>query len=476
MTLRRQVDLSFRVLIAAIGLAISCSGTATARAPSVWELTPYRVRIVTAFTADPQFTTRLRADVTNGLTQSAEATLGAAWHVTINDAALTLRREILTHLESLQIGDLPEELLEAEAETDKVMFLGIDVGPSGWRVAARDLDLRTRQLGLPISRVVVQREQLADEAFRAVRAAFVPLAKIDNVADTTVDLRMRAAGLVPPDRATIVPAVGDIFRPVLRLSDRYGRLRRTDALEWTYLVVGVSDEERVITHLHTGLRSPLGRAGGARVESLAIAQRVPERTTRLELVSRTKRDRRLPGYEIHSYHPPGKATTLLGRTDQQGTIAVPAEPRGLNMLLVKHGGELLARLPVVPGLVETLRAEIPDDDLRLEAEGFITGMQENLVDWVARRQLLAARIRARLEDGAADEAQKLFVELRQLGTPEQFAQSIRIQRRKSSAEDPRVQAKIDKLFNDTQEAVKRFSNESEIAQLESQLAAARKPK
>ncbi len=475
MTACRRRSRRIRIGLWATWLAFAiASSSAEARAPSVWELSPYRVQVLPIFASDPRLTARTQSDLQKDLIDAADAALGAACQIEFVTVKPEPHAFVAGSLDALRADHVPKELLDADA--DKLIVLAVTRDSGAWQVSSREVDLRTRLLGPTVNRTVVQTEQLGDQAFQAMKTALVPLAKIEHVEEESVDLRMRAAALLPPDRAAIIPAVGDLYRPVLRLSDRYGKLRRTEPLEWTYLAVGAVSEDRVIGHLHSGLRSPLGRTGGGRVESLALAVRPAASSTKIELVARGKSARRLSGYEVYAYRPPAKATTLLGRTDQAGTIELPSKPHGLSMLLVKHGGEALARLPVVPGVAEILTAEIPDDSLRLEAEGFITGLQESLVDWVARRQLLSARIRARLEANEIDDAQRLVIELRQLGPSEQFVQALKAQRRKSVSDDPRVQVKLDKLFNDTQEAIKRFAGDTEIKQLESELAAAKQTK
>ena len=48
----------------------------------------------------------------------------------------------------------------------------------------------------------------------------------------------------------------------------------------------------------------------------------------------------------------------------------------------------MTRLPMVPGLEPQLAGEIPNHDPRLETEGFLLGMREELVDVVLRRRIL----------------------------------------------------------------------------------------
>jgi hypothetical protein len=49
---------------------------------------------------------------------------------------------------------------------------------------------------------------------------------------------------------------------------------------------------------------------------------------------------------------------------------------------VRSGQHLLARLPFVPGLTQTLSADLPDDSVRLSVEGSVSLIQADLVDLV----------------------------------------------------------------------------------------------
>ena len=87
-------------------------------------------------------------------------------------------------------------------------------------------------------------------------------------------------------------------------------------------------------------------------------------------------------------------TEPLGVTDAAARSSCRGDGR-LQLLYVKNGKQLLARLPVLPGQSESLLAALVDDDRRLQAEGLVIALQSRALDLVARREILAARFRAR---------------------------------------------------------------------------------
>ena len=244
-------------------------------------------------------------------------------------------------------------------------------------------------------------------------------------------------------------------------------------MEWTYLIVTEVDNGQAICQVYSGLRNPLGGRRRGRTEQYALLLRSPPGTTRLVLRSRTDPARRLIGYDVYAYGPESKATVHLGRTGSDGGIDVPPGPQRLRLLLVKHGDALLVRLPIVPGEAPQLTAVVPDDDRRLQAEGLIVGLQENLVDSVVRRAILAAQTRNRIEEGKLDEAGQLIEELRRLRTQQQFLLQLEKERQRLVSDDPVVQRKIDKLFDDTTKLLGSYLMPQELETLEAEWNRAR---
>ena len=324
---------------------------------------------------------------------------------------------------------------------------------------------------------VWQSGKLRDAAFRAVWQAFSPLAQIVSVEKKVVTLRLRATGLLPEaarDRSVVAVAPGDVFQPVIRHNDRYGQLRGVNPIAWTFLAVEEVAERGLTCQLHTGLRTPLSGRRRGQYEQLALAVVPTDKTTRLILQSRTEPNQVLPGYDVYSHPPDSKTTELIGRTDREGSVVVRPGEHTLRVLLVKHGGEFLARLPLVPGMQAEATAQIANDDQRLEAEGFITGLQEELIDLVTRREVLLAQIKKRMEKKELDEAAKLVRQLQGLESREDFDLYLAEEQKKVFSSDRLIQAKIDQMFRKTRELVNEYLDPKVIDQLDRQVRNAQK--
>ncbi len=192
-------------------------------------------------------------------------------------------------------------------------------------------------------------------------------------------------------------------------------------------------------------------------------------STILTLRSRTEPHKPLSGYKVFSRVPGFKAATLLGRTDRQGQLLIPPERHLLRVLLIKNGREPIARMPMVPGLEPEMTTEIANDDLRLWAEGFNFALQEELLDIVARQRIYDVLIKARIEDGKLEQAEKMLEMLRKLPTNEQFSLRVLQEKNRFATNDYVVQKKIDRFLNDTITAIHRYLNPQTLVELDRML-------
>lgn len=462
------------LMLAVLTLYFARVSTAAAATSIVWEIMPYRIQLLLSLAPEPELTPRLRAAIEAKVLERAEKTIGAAWDLSVGQITPELEAKMRLPLNELDIDALPAPLIDSDA--DKLLLAVVRVTDGGYHVEARDYDLHARLTGSAAVRTVAQRELLADAMFQAVLTAFAPLARVEKVEDKLVSLRLRAGSLPPTDPSIGFVGPGDVFRPILRSNERSGKFRKLMPIDWTYLTVEHVNEADVECQLYSGLRSPLTGRRRGNIESLALLVRPTGGSTDIELRSRMvgndpKTVRPMAGYAIYAHPAGAPETVLLGRTDGDGKLRVAADDSPVRILLVKHGGEPLARLPIVPGLIPRLQVEITDDDQRLVAEGIIVGMQERFVDLIARRQVLITRIRALLEDNKSTEAKTMLEELRTMGRQEDYINEIRMRKQRAVADDKRMQKKIDKLFDDTEQVVIRYLNSSEVEKLAGEIAA-----
>ena len=454
-----------------LAVAMMLGAIAPAAAQSVWELTPYRIRVVVAAGYSPELTPRLMADLGADLVFRADGLVGAAWDLTVDEAQPELARGILDDPRAITLESIPKDLLDF----DKVMLLAILPRHSEYEIVARELDVRTRTFGTSIELLATQTRVLQETTFRAVLGAFAPLAEIvpPEEKETEILLRLRASGFPSRDEAYSPVVPGSLFQPIIRYDDRQGKPKRIMVTPWTLLRVREVSEKGLTCETHSGIRSPLGGRRRGRVSQLALAVIDPKKPSRLVLKSRSDPDRVLVGYDVYAQAPGSKATELIGRTDYRGSVSIGPSELVLRTLYIKHGGALLARLPMVPGVSSQLEVRIADDDLRLEAEGFITGVQQELVDTVSRRAMLYARAKSRLEAGQLDEADSLIHELHVLGDPDKLAVLLDKEKKRTFSKDAAMQRKIEIMFDDTRKLLFEYIDPKQADELDEQLRKAR---
>jgi hypothetical protein len=278
----------------------------------------------------------------------------------------------------------------------------------------------------------------------------------------------------PASRALVEP--GMVLRPVVRRNDRSGEPVKggIQAVRWTLIEVDARREALLDCTLHSGFRAPIPARGGVRTERLALLVRPICESTRLVLLARDDPNKRLAGYDVHLKIPGEEESQPLGATDDFGTIDLAREQGGLRLLYVRSGRQLLARLPIVFGQAEELVATVVDDDARLQTEGFVAALHARALDLVARREILASRIRARIEEANLPEAQKLLDEFRKLETRADLSRDLDAQQRQVETGDRLTQARVDKLLADARKLLlsKALSDEM-LNELTRELAAGR---
>jgi hypothetical protein len=487
-----------------LALALLCTTALRSFAQDeVWELQPYAITVIVADDDTPLISASLRDDLEREILTRSDLSVGAAWSVQVKFADFALSRAMQNGLKQVTIRQVAD-FLHPEAEKagrpsasraadalpaatsekdpviedqrtadrisgDKVMLLALAARPGGIAIQVRELDVRTRIWGAEQEALVGQVERVPEEAFLSLTRAFSPLAAVDDVGRETKEvlLRFRAGALPPRDPAIRFIAPGAIYRPVLRYSDRLGAWSKSQVVPWTYLYVESLEQQGTLARCktHSGLRDPVTGRRRGRLESLALAVVRPTGDTLLRLESRVEPKRPLAGYEIFAYGPDNKETVLLGRTDREGGLRIEPFGHPLRLLVVKNGGAFLAKLPLVPGLDDELVASVPDDLERLEVEGFITGMQEYLVDLITRRQILAEIIRKSLADGNLDRAESALKRLQSLEDAETLDLRLKVEQSRLRSKDRVIQARIDKLFEDTKTIVGRFIDGRTVEEL-----------
>jgi hypothetical protein len=175
---------------------------------------------------------------------------------------------------------------------------------------------------------------------------------------------------------------------------------------------------------------------------------------------------------VFAQKPGDEALAPIGVTNIAGQVAIPAGKTPLQFLLIKHGGQLFAKIPLLAGEKQRIDIPLPDDDARLAAEASLAAVREDLVDVVARQNILISRARQKIEKKDYTTAEELLRSLNDLPSRQQFKFTLDTAKRSLRSDDPQMQRRIDRLFDATDSLLTQFLDMGPINKINDELRAA----
>ncbi len=443
-------------------------GAISVQANDAPELRPYQVQLRVTFEAHPALSPMGQQAVVAEMAETGQRCLGEMWQT-----------EIL--LEPPLAGDLPaglERRMAAAAQSlaakyDKLFSLVVSVESEGFRVAGLEWDAATQQSGLPTTAYAASREELATALWQVTQQAFRPVAVIAG-GGGNVGLLARAGELPPPDADWTPQQSGRMWEPFYRFYGPDLKLKKIQPVPWTFVLVDKLMRSYGQGKVLSGLRDPLTRRR-QRTDVVALAVAPHGFATELRLVSGPKPQ---AGVEIDVYFDLKTPLRLI--SDRHGSATVGRDPTHPHPWIhIRSGQEILAKLPMVPGLHAVDILELPDDSLRLRVEGEVAFLQAELMDAVARRATLMATARKRLKAKQWTEVSDAIKQVREIRKIEEFAvqlEAIRINGVESAkvARDRAAEARIKQLCVDAKELIAVYLDPDKVRQLEEELNELRK--
>lgn len=447
---------------AALGDPISAQeSTAKEHSPSTaWELRPYQIRVVIAMEPSPS-SPRLEEELRAYLPARATAVVGGAWRLETSAASAELRSQLLSEPTSLKVDGLDEPALSA----DKVIVLVVRRPRDVEQIYARELDTASGLWNSPVVVDVPQAEALPHAVFQAMLAAFAPLARIEAVEKEGATLRLRAGAIQRRDPALARLADGVVFRPVLILANKSDMPAGPTSVPWTFLVPTETSGSVVKCQLVTGLAGTVIPDFHPLRQRLAVGVSPAQRPTRVKLVSEASGDVALEGYEVVTDQgvkasAAGPQSAMLGRSNREGIVVVPPNPQTLRMLLVRQNNQLLARLPLLPGLDDEVVVPLPDVRSGLAIAAAIEEISDAALDLVARREVLAVRIKAAESGGQSDLTQRLKEQLQKLPSADSLATRLATQQQALQSADKATQLRLQSRLSEVHKLIEKLKDSS----------------
>jgi hypothetical protein len=465
----------------ALSLFLLITFASSARAQLTWEYSPYDIRLWIAADNHPALSGELVSRIGQDVKSACRGSTGYVWSVRIEEPPASLAFDAVYHPDAITV----ERLLELDANMlrgDKIVLLSVRESEGEFIVASRELDLPTRLWSDEVRFSTLHEGEIIPLASLAMVDVVRPIAKIDRVQGRNVRARLRAGGLITEPQTPASVAVGQVMQPVVRRNARNGEPLKNGiyAPNWSYLLVEEQTESAVHFALHSGFASVIPVKGGPRTERLALGFNPRNETTRLQIRSRpavvsrgaAPVSRPLAGYEVFVKNPGDENTEFVGLTDVQGMIELESGEQPLRLFYIRNGGQLLGRLPLVVGHHAEATANVIDDDARLLAEAYVKALQSRVMDLVARREILAVRIRAKLKQGEYDAAKELVDEFRRLPSRAQLARELEDAQRRIGNVQGISGRRIEKQFLDGQRLVARFLDPNAADRLANEVAEA----
>jgi hypothetical protein len=479
------------------------------------ELQPYQVEIRVGFESDPRFDDEFRQSVFDGVREGLERYVGNLWRSTIVEERGRIFAG-LAALRRLRVEDLPKDA--AAGEVQKVYFLSVRSSGPGYRLAGREWDVITRQLGELAVRSVSGSGEISEGLLAVLREVFRPLAAVEISKSGTATLRARGGEFPPRDPAWLPLQAGRTFEIYYCFLNKDRAIERVQQVPFTYLTAGDETSRGVAAGmLASGLRAPLTARRRIQVLALGITHRRPE--TQLTLVTRPPARKPLGGVEVEvssdrltpeerrktaeqndsrtagdqngqaaekgdgnkvlEKQTPAPAPEKRPRfvADRGGVVHLTASlaPSGNPVwLFVRSGQVLLARVPIVPGAQSSEVLELPDDTLRLEIEGSVSTLQAELVDAVARRAVLMAVARARAKAGQWEAMSEALKQLDEMPKAASFAANINAIRQPAlkaarARRDRTTEERVKKLCDEALELVTNYLDEEKLKELKDEV-------
>lgn len=390
----RPIILGLSVCLTTAGAACAAPEDATAAAIPI-ERQPYRIEVHLSVDPAARIDALKRAAILDEWLTLVRRFVGAPWDLRIRAAAGPLAGRSIEAL-------TPEMCAELGTEFDKfwIIRIGVDSSSGGYLITGREYDVATLRLGAVQSKTAVIDAEIPRALVGFSIELFNPVAVISGQEGGRALLTVRGASLSPASPIGAVAAPGTVFIPLRLTTTRDGKpliLR----IPYTYLKVESITGSVARCAFVKGISDPLSKRWPRPYTFAAIGIKPGDSPLKLRFMTR-KNQVEVPvaGYVLTTRVVPDGSPREVGVTDRSGRIEIqPQFARGLVMVrLLAGNAEPLFEVPMMPG-ESTEERLIPirllPQAVRLETE--LDSLRDQVVDLVAVRARLEARMKARLE-------------------------------------------------------------------------------
>ena len=398
------------ITLATLVVAAGADRPAPTDPPVPLGLRPYAIRAHISFDPYARIDRALRLQVVDAWLDLVDRFVGDPWRV---DAVAELAPLAAAALETLGA----DALKPLGAGVDKVWAIqGHRAGPV-LLLEGRELDCQTGRLG-EVHRVEVRDAvDLPRGLLTLARSLFEPVADVGESKDGGVTFQVQGGAIPPSSPAGTIAPVGSVFRAFRLFLGKDDAVAEIREIPYSYFRV----EERVGAaarcSIIKGLGDPLTNRFARRNRVVALGIQPARASTRLRFLLKGDKTP-AAGYKLMARAAEPEAKPYeVGITDRDGRVELPPDfAEGLVMVRVIAGNdEPMADLPVMPGETRAERAIIIEARPRtLDLEAKLDALRDTIIDVVASRSRLEARMKARLDGNEYAGFDEAMAEFRKL--------------------------------------------------------------
>jgi len=381
--------------------------------------------------------------------------VGAPWELEVAEGDGPLANDTLDQLGAKAVMPLASGF-------DKAWMIVVEPATHGYSFSGREFDVLTVRLG-PTCRRPAPYPADAPRALLSLSLdLFAPTAEIGAMVGGGVRITVRGASLPASSETGRVVSVGSVFRPIRIFQRPDGSVISIEEIRRSFLRVTEREGSSSRCDIISGLRDPLSRRAARKNVLVALGVKPASIPTRLRYVM-DKDKKPAAGFKLIARSVPEALTRDLGMTDREGRISVPPGIDSLVIFrLMAADVEPLDEFPAMPG--ETLEERtilINPKPQTVALETQLNALRDDLVDLVATRKRLEARLQAREKGQQWDEIEELLKEYRALTPRDEY--TARLTKLKDDAAQKQAETKTAiltktamALVTDTQALIDRY--------------------
>jgi len=420
-----RLTVALAVLGAAAVGQVRAYGQETAKEPAqsppreAIEQRPYHISVHLSCDRSARIDAAGRADLLHDWQILVRRLIGAPWVLSIAPAS--------SPLANLDPEGLEPQAFSSLASFDKVWVVRIARSESEGALAfaGREYDTASRRLGPLQRRTALTMSDAPRALLQFTQDLFNPIAEITGQEGEHAILNVQGAALLPATPAGAVVSKGTVFLPLRVVSLTNGKVQVL-RIPYTYLQVESVEGPVARCKIISAMRDPFTKRILRPNSLAALGLKAGSSPIQLRFVTKPNQAP-AAGYTVTARLVPDGQPHTLGTTDRSGRILLqPGFADGLVILRLLAGNvEPMVELPMMPGVsFQEKDIAIDPKPLTVALEARIDSLRDEVVDLVALRARLEARMKARLEGENWTGLEEALQEFSKLTPRDTYAQRL----------------------------------------------------